>query len=95
MKYLPLFLFPLLCACGGGTKNTESAPAENKTEQVATVSFSADSAYQFIVDQCNFGPRIPNSAAHDACGDYLVKKFAAFQNAVQSKLERLLTERDD
>ncbi len=25
----------------------------------------------------------------------LVKKFTAFQNAVQSKLERLLTERDD
>ena len=88
MKYLPLFLFPLLCACGGGTKNTESAPAENKTEQVATVSFSADSAYQFIVDQCNFGPRIPNSAAHDACGDYLVKKFADYGlEVVEQKMD--------
>lgn len=78
MKYLPLLLFPLLCACGGATKNTTPAPAETKAEPVITVAFNADSAYQFIVDQCNFGARIPNSAAHKACGDYLVKKFADY-----------------
>ena len=78
MKYLSLLLFPLLCACGGGKQNTESAPAENKTTPTSNVSFSADSAYQFIVDQCDFGARIPNSAAHNACGDYIVKKFQSY-----------------
>ena len=78
MKYLPLLLLPLLVACGGATKNTTPAPAETKDEPVITVAFNADSAYQFIVDQCNFGARIPNSAAHKACGDYLIKKFADY-----------------
>ena len=78
MRHLFLLLLPLLCACGGGTQNTETGTAEKKKEPTSNVSFSADSAYQFIVDQCDFGPRIPNSEAHEACGDYLVKKFQSY-----------------
>lgn len=37
--------------------------------------FIADSAYQFCQQQCDFGPRTMNSAAHDACGDWIVAKF--------------------
>ena len=40
--------------------------------------FIADSAYQFCQQQCDFGPRTMNSTAHDACGDWIVRKFQQY-----------------
>ena len=40
--------------------------------------FSADSAYAFCAAQCDFGPRTMNSAAHDSCGEWIVRKFASY-----------------
>lgn len=40
--------------------------------------FNADSAYAFVARQVQFGARIPGSAAHKACGDYLVAKLAGY-----------------
>lgn len=37
--------------------------------------FCADSAYLFCYEQCEFGPRIMNSTAHDDCAEYLINKF--------------------
>ena len=42
-------------------------------------NFNADSAYSFIEKQVSFGPRIPNTANHIACGDWLVKKLNSYQ----------------
>ncbi len=45
---------------------------------VATASapaFSGDSAYRFVADQLAFGPRVPNTPAHKACGDWFVSKL--------------------
>ncbi len=41
-------------------------------------SFSADSAYAFIEAQLRFGPRIPGTAAHQACGDWLVAQLRRY-----------------
>ena len=38
-------------------------------------NFSADSAYNYIAQQVDFGPRVPNSAEHKACGDWLVQEL--------------------
>lgn len=38
-------------------------------------AFSADSAYQYIASQMSFGARVPNSHAHKACGDWLVREL--------------------
>jgi len=35
--------------------------------------FNGDSAYFFIQKQVEFGPRVPNTSAHKACGNYLVQ----------------------
>ena len=32
----------------------------------------------YVVAQCDFGPRVPGSTAHDACGDWIVSKFQSF-----------------
>ncbi len=57
--------------CGEQKKGEEeSAPYEQQSPR-----FDADSAMQFVADQCAFGPRVMNSAAHDSCANYLANQF--------------------
>ncbi|MEG1581116.1 MAG: M28 family peptidase [Bacteroidaceae bacterium] len=65
-----------LIACGN--KTNPSAQETDRLADQAEPTFEADSAYQSIVTQCNFGPRVMNSAAHEACGDYIVASFKAY-----------------
>ena len=48
--------------------------------KVAVPIFNADSAYHYTATQVSFGPRVPNTEAHKACGNYLsgeLKRFGA------------------
>ena len=40
--------------------------------------FNGDSAYAFVAKQVAFGPRVPGSAAHRACGDWMVAKLKSY-----------------
>jgi hypothetical protein len=40
--------------------------------------FSGDSAYYFVDKQVRFGPRVPNSAGHRQCGDYLIATLKGY-----------------
>jgi hypothetical protein len=40
--------------------------------------FNPDSAYAFTAKQVAFGPRVPNSKAHIACGDWMVAKLKSY-----------------
>ena len=88
-KVYTLLLALLLAGCGGATKNeTAKEPAAGtvshddtaKTvEPVASVPiFDADSAYSFVARQVAFGPRVPGTATHRKCGDYLVEKLRSY-----------------
>ena len=69
-----LFLLPssLLISCGNTKKSTtEATTVANPVGPV----FSADSAYLFCEQQCAFGPRTMNSAAHEQCGEWIARKF--------------------
>lgn len=57
-------------------------PVENNIPQVIVPEFIADSAYAFIKTQCDFGPRVPNSKGHIACGDYLIEKMTSWADTV-------------
>ena len=46
-------------------------------------SFSADSAYAYIERQMAFGPRVPNSAAHQQCAVWLIEQLRAFGAEVE------------
>src|SRR3954466_2024711 len=63
------------------TDNNDSSPTVNQPS-VSVPEFNADSAYQFVKDQIAFGPRVPNTKAHIACGDYLEKKMEALCDTV-------------
>ncbi|NDV80201.1 M28 family peptidase [Dysgonomonas sp. 511] len=70
------FLF-IACSCGKTSQNNNTTPAAVSYEKVAP-NFSSDSAYAYIDKQVSFGPRVPNTAQHVACGDYLVSELKRF-----------------
>ncbi|MDP4277811.1 MAG: M28 family peptidase, partial [Bacteroidota bacterium] len=77
----------LLCSCGSGSKKAEAATAENTAEAPA---FVADSAWKYTEAQTLFGPRVPNTDAHEACRTYLVntlKQFGATVTEQQANLK--------
>ena len=67
------------CAPESGPKPAPAAKVEQPM-RVPTPLFDADSAYGFVAKQVAFGPRVPGSAGHRACADWLVatlKRFGA------------------
>ena len=65
-----------LSACGFAS-HTEKSKQDNTIVRVVP-TFNADSAYQYVKAQCDFGPRVPGSEAHSACLAYFVEQFNAF-----------------
>ncbi|KAB2859069.1 MAG: M28 family peptidase [Flavobacteriales bacterium] len=47
--------------------------------------FNADSAYHFIQQQVDFGPRFPNNEAHGKCADFLKNKLSSY--GLQSNIQ--------
>lgn len=75
--------FLLLVACGESVNKTAQDDTGQKPVSSVTVpDFNADSAYNFIKTQVDFGPRVPNSASHKACGDYLTKTLKLYTSQV-------------
>ena len=75
-KVLYALLLSVLAASCGGTKKAQDA-GEQKANPVA-VTFNADSAYAFCEQQCQFGPRVMNSEAHELCGQWIARKFRSY-----------------
>lgn len=45
-------------------------------------SFSADTAFSFVVKQVGFGPRVSNSDANRRCGDWLIQKLGSYSSDI-------------
>lgn len=69
---VPLFLALGLTACGS-RQSAQTHPEPERTS-VHTV-FNGDSALAAAVAQVNFGPRVPGTAAHDSCAEYLKERL--------------------
>ena len=54
-----------------------------KQQTIARPSFSADSAYAYIEAQMAFGPRVPNSKAHNDCAVWLMRQLRAYGATVE------------
>ena len=75
MKQILYTLAIMTCcmACGTAKKS------QNNDEQAAVkIQFSADSAYAFCAAQCDFGPRVMNSNAHELCAQWIERKFTDY-----------------
>jgi hypothetical protein len=56
-------------------KEKDPLPVENV---VVRPAFDAQKAYDFIQKQVDFGPRVPGTAAHKACADWLAAQLDSF-----------------
>lgn len=50
--------------------------------KVVVPKFNGDSAYAFVQKQVDFGPRVPNTPAHDACAEYLAETLRGYGGEV-------------
>lgn len=49
-----------------------------KAPKIDRPNFDKDSAYLYVKQQVDFGPRFPNNEAHGKCAEFLKKKLASF-----------------
>lgn len=71
--HLLLLVTIFLYGCGSEDSGLEFEELGNKIP-----SFNSDSAYSFVKQQVDFGPRYPNSEGHKATADYLENKLAEY-----------------
>lgn len=67
-----LWLLASACACSKGSVKSSESPKPTALEIPA---FSADSAWNNVARQVDFGPRIARSAAHDNCAKWLADEL--------------------
>lgn len=80
LYFAPIFLMCaiILGACKSSKTSTETDSAAIDSTRICAVKFCGDSAYAFTKAQCDFGPRVPNSAAIENCGNYIEEKFKSY-----------------
>jgi glutaminyl-peptide cyclotransferase len=67
-----------LTGCGPDTPGTRPVVAPVTPALPPAPLFDDDSAYAFVAAQVAFGPRVPGSKGHTACGDWLVSKLEGY-----------------
>ena len=70
-----------LVSCGLRKQATD----ETMTIQPIGPVFIADSAFLFCRQQCDFGPRVMNSEAHDQCAQWIISKFSQYGMTVTTQ----------
>lgn len=77
------------CDADANTTGKEAETEPTKEEKTATdisiPGFSEDSAYQYVIRQCEFGPRVPNTDAHERCATYLSQQLTALGAEVSTQ----------
>jgi hypothetical protein len=61
-----------LSACGSKAGRASVSSSDTTT---TSITFDADSAYTYVAQQVDFGPRVPNTSSHRACGDFFVTEL--------------------
>lgn len=90
MQKLPIFLGLLflgaaLFSCQNEGQSSTGTDAPQITQTINVPRFNRDSAYAFIQEQVDFGPRVPGSEAHQACKDWLVSKLESYGARVKEQ----------
>ena len=75
-----LFAMMLITQCD---RKKDKTPVER--EYVEAPAFDADSAFAFVKAQTDFGPRVPNSEAHEQCARYLLSALSAYCDNVMAQ----------
>ncbi len=79
-----LFIVFLIVSCQSPVDKGDKDNALDSTETTKKdiPIFNEDSAYFFVEKQVLFGPRVPNTKAHEECAIYFEQKFHEFADTV-------------
>lgn len=91
---LTLVYMAVFVACTNENKQESkngNKQTDTKKPSVPVPDFSADSAYQYLKAQVDFGPRVPGTKAHEQCADYLKNKLESFGLQTQTQSETITT----
>ena len=80
MVFLYSALVALMTACGSTGTSTATDTASADTTSTATIDrspFDGQGALEFARQQCDFGPRVPATAAHVKCAEWLTSTLQA------------------
>lgn len=75
----------LLRSCApdnGGTAPTQPTTKVEQPVLPSTPQFQADSAFAYVKRQVDFGPRVPGTKQHEACGDWMVAFLRQYADTV-------------
>ena len=83
MKNKLVYIILILCTISCGNDEAKKRTPIIKKDPTPTVKierpiFNADSAYLYVKQQVDFGPRFPNNEAHGKCAKFLEKKLTSF-----------------
>ncbi len=77
-------LFVILCfallgfsSCFSGCGNPEPPVVPPPPVEVKTPAFDREKAYDYVAKQVSFGPRVPETPAHDSCAEWIKSTFEA------------------
>ncbi len=76
-----IIFFALFSSCQMGQNKKSNRNSAKKIRVIAPL-FNADSAYVFIADQVEFGPRVPGNSAHSNCALWLEDKLKSYGGKV-------------
>lgn len=76
-----LSLFALI-ACNSNNNSNINTNNDSASVNIKLPDFDEDSALSFVKKQIDFGPRVPNSKAHEDCAKYLAKKLESYSEKV-------------
>lgn len=85
-RFLILLFFPLAlisCTGEGNGNNPDTLITTPPKPRIAGPEFSADSAYRFVQEQVNFGPRVPGTKEHALCAAWLQEKMKSYGFTVE------------
>lgn len=77
-KMLYILFAAAMISCSQNPSSSSAKVESQPVKQQNVPAFDADSAWMFVENQVKFGPRVPNSEAHVACGNYLTSELKRF-----------------
>ena len=63
-------------------KKPQQTSQNTEKKNLVVPAFVGDSAYYFVKRQCDFGPRVPGTMAHQQCADWFIETLQGYADTV-------------
>lgn len=80
LLFLILLIFAL--SCNLQDKKHDPEPKFSDLKDVLVPDFDENLAFEYLKKQVSFGPRVPNSKAHEECKNFLISEISRYADSV-------------